>query len=136
LAYWNLFFDPEYKTSMFRLPTIAKCANPVLLTRRFSATSLARRITPLGNRVLVQKATVAKQTTGGIMIPDSAVKNELNEATVVAVGPGKNEKGILTPCAVKVDDRVLLPDYGGVSLKQGDDEFVLLKDEEILAKLD
>merc|ERR1719512_503252 len=121
---------------MLNLSSIAKRANPVMLARRYASTSLARRITPLGNRVLVQKASVAKQTTGGIMIPDTALKNELNEGTVVAVGPGKMDKGTLTPCTVKVDDRVLLPDYGGVSLKANDEEFVLLKDEEILAKLD
>merc|ERR1712156_232081 len=97
---------------------------------------LARRMKPLFNRVLVQKATVAKQTSGGIMIPDSALKNELNEGTVVAVGPGRLHDGVTTPCSVQVDDRVLLPDYGGVSLKNGDEEFVLLKDDEILAKLD
>merc|ERR1719389_683794 len=98
--------------------------------------SIAQRLSPLGNRVLVQKASVKKQTSGGIMIPDSALKNELNEGTVVAVGPGKMHDGVTTPCSVSVDDRVLLPDYGGVSLKNGDEEFVLLKDDEILAKLD
>merc|ERR1712156_949124 len=99
--------------------------------------ALARRIRPLFNRVLVQKATVAKQTTGGIMIPDSALKNELNEGTVVAVGPGKVGKdGVTLACTVSVDDRVLLPDYGGTSLTEGDTEFVLLKDEDLLAVLD
>jgi len=121
---------------MYNLSSIAKRARAVQLARRYASTSLARRITPLSNRVLVQKATVAKQTSGGIMIPDSAMKNDLNEGIVVAVGPGKTDKGTTTPCSVKLDDRVLLPDYGGVALKQGDEEFVLLKDDELLAKLD
>lgn len=71
------------------------------------------------------------------MIPDSALKNELNEGTVVAVGPGKVLKdGSTAACTVSVDDRVLLPDYGGTSLSEGDSEFVLLKDEDLLAILD
>jgi len=99
--------------------------------------SIAQRLNPLGNRVLVQKASVKKQTRGGIMIPDSALKNELNEGTIVAVGPGKMLKdGSTAACTVSVDDRVLLPDYGGTSLTEGDVEFVLLKDEELLAVLD
>jgi len=99
--------------------------------------SISNRLKPLANRVLVQKASVKKQTSGGIMIPDSARANELNEGVVVAVGPGKFLKdGSLAACTVTVDDRVLLPDYGGTSLTHGDQEFVLLKDEELLAILD
>lgn len=99
--------------------------------------SLARRIKPLFNRVLVQRATVAKQTAGGIMIPESAIKQELNEGIVVACGPGKfSTDGSVLAMTVQVDDRVLLPEYGGTELKQGDSEYILLKDEEILAVLD
>merc|ERR1712228_436634 len=103
----------------------------------FSMSSLARRISPLVNRVLVQKVVPSKTTSGGIMIPDSASKNELNEGTVKAVGTGKvNRSGANDPILVKVGDRVLLPEYGGMTLKQGDEEYVLIRDEELLAILD
>jgi len=99
--------------------------------------SFGNRLKPLFNRVLIQRASVAKQTSGGIMIPESAMKGELNEGTVVAVGPGKlDSNGSLVPVSVKLDDKVLLPEYGGVSLKQGDTEYILLKDEELLAVIE
>merc|ERR1712216_42306 len=98
--------------------------------------SLIQRLKPLVNRILVQKVIAAKTTSGGIMIPDSVSKNDLNEGVVKAIGMGKNVQGVMEPCLVQVGDRVLLPEYGGVTLNQGDNEFLLLRDDEILAILD
>merc|ERR1712150_372929 len=108
-----------------------------ILLKPHRMSSLSKRITPLVNRVLVQKVIPPKTTSGGIMIPDSASKNDLNEGTVKAIGRGKfNKSGTNDPILVKVGDRVLLPEYGGMTLKQGDEEYVLLRDEELLAILD
>jgi chaperonin GroES len=59
----------------------------------------------------------------------------LNEGEVVAVGPGsQNKEGKLLPMSVSVGDRVLLPEYGGHTVKVGEDELFLFRDEDILGK--
>lgn len=74
--------------------------------------------------------------TSGIFLPTSATESPLPEATVIAVGPGApNKEGNVIPCQVKTGDRVLLPGWGGNSIKVGEDEYHLFKDSEILAKI-
>ena len=73
------------------------------------------------------------QTASGILLPDTGKK--LNEGEVVAVGPGATSKdGKLLPVYAKVGDRVLLPEYGGHTVKLGEDEYHLYRDEDILGK--
>ena len=73
------------------------------------------------------------QTASGILLPDTGKK--LNEGEVVAVGPGATTKeGKTLPMSVVVGDRVLLPEYGGHTVKLGEDEFHLYRDEDILGK--
>jgi chaperonin GroES len=75
-----------------------------------------------------------KQTAGGILLPDSGKKT--NEGEVVSVGPGAvGRDGKLLPVHVAAGDRVLLPEYGGHTIKVGDEELHLYRDEDILAKL-
>ena len=96
--------------------------------------SIARRLIPLADRVLVKRSVAATQTAGGIYLPESAQKKE-NEGVVVEVGPGHREKdGSMTPVAVAVGDRVLLPEYGGHVVNLGDDELHLFRDQDILGK--
>jgi len=69
------------------------------------------------------------------MLPES-VQSKINEATVIAVGPGARSKdGTSMPMAVSVGDRVMLPEYGGTSVKLGDDEFHVFRDEDIIGIL-
>jgi len=77
-----------------------------------------------------------KQETvrGGIIIPDSA-KEKPMEGEVIAVGSGRREKGELIPLDVKPGDRVLFGKYGGTEIKIEGEEFLILREEEILAKL-
>jgi len=79
--------------------------------------------------------TLPHQTAGGVLLPETAVQR-INEATVVAVGPGSlNREGNLVPVALSVGDKVLLPEYGGhtVSLSDNDDdEVVLFRADDIL----
>ena len=61
----------------------------------------------------------------------------MNEAIVIAVGPGlPNKEGVVQPLAVKEGEHVLLPSFGGNPVKLGQDEYLLFKDSEILAKLE
>ncbi|EJT98022.1 hsp10-like protein [Dacryopinax primogenitus] len=95
-----------------------------------------KSLMPLLDRVLVQRLKRETKTASGIFLPTSATESPLPEATVIAVGPGApNKDGSIVPCQVKAGDRVLLPGWGGNSIKVGEDEFHLFKDSEILAKI-
>ena len=91
-------------------------------------------VRPLQDRILVQRVAEEEKSRGGIIIPDSA-KEKQQEGEVIAVGPGKREKGELHPLDVKVGDRVLFGKYGGTEIKIDDEELLILREEEILAKL-
>ncbi|GAC1666060.1 MAG: co-chaperone GroES [Candidatus Acidiferrum sp.] len=96
---------------------------------------MAVNLTPLHDRVIVKRIEEKESVKGGIIIPDSA-KEKQQEGEVIAVGPGKRgEKGDLHPLDVKVGDRVLFGKYGGTEIKIEDEELLILREEEILAKL-
>ena len=90
-------------------------------------------IKPLEDRIVV-KAVEAEQTTAsGLVIPDSA-KEKRQEATVVAVGPGRmDDDGDRIPVDVKVGDVVIFSPYGGTELKYEDKEYLLLSARDLLA---
>jgi chaperonin GroES len=95
---------------------------------------MAVNITPLHDRVVVRRFEEKESVKGGIIIPDSA-KEKPQEGEVVAVGEGKREKGERIPLDVKVGDRVLFGKYSGNDIKIDDEEYMILKEDEILAKL-
>jgi chaperonin GroES len=95
---------------------------------------MAVNITPLHDRVVVKRLEEKESVKGGIIIPDSA-KEKPQEGEVVAVGAGKREKGERIPLDVKVGDRVLFGKYSGNDIKIDDEEYMILKEDEILAKL-
>ena len=78
--------------------------------------------------------SVRESVKGGIIIPDSA-KEKQQEGEVIAVGAGKREKGERVPLDVKPGDRVLFGKYSGTEIKIEDEELLILREEEILAKL-
>jgi len=89
-----------------------------------------RSLMPLLDRVLVQRVKAEAKTAGGIFLPESSVK-ELNEAKVLAVGPGGVDKeGRRIEMSVKPGDKVVIPQYGGSSIKVGDEEYHILRDHE------
>ncbi|KAI9193564.1 chaperonin 10-like protein [Polychytrium aggregatum] len=97
--------------------------------------STIKRIIPLLDRVLVQRIKAQERTASGIFIPEKA-QETLNEGIVMAVGPGAPDKnGVTHPCSVKEGDRILLPPFGGNTVKLGSEEYLLYRDNEILAKL-
>jgi chaperonin GroES len=90
-------------------------------------------IRPLHDRVLVKRIETQEQVRGGIIIPDTA-KEKPQEAEVIAVGPGKLlEDGKRSPMDVKTGDRVLMGKYSGSEIKLNDLDYVILREEEILA---
>ncbi|KAI5288502.1 10 kDa heat shock protein [Ascosphaera aggregata] len=94
-----------------------------------------KNLVPLLDRVLVQRIKPEAKTASGIFLPESSVK-ELNEAKVLAVGPGMlTKEGKRIEMGVKEGDKVLIPQYGGSPVKVGDEEYHLFRDSDILAKL-
>ena len=90
-------------------------------------------IRPLHDRVLVQRIEQEEQVRGGIIIPDTA-KEKPQEAKVISVGPGKlDDDGKRMPMDVKQGDRVLIGKYSGSEIKLEDDDYVILREDEILA---
>jgi len=95
---------------------------------------MAVNITPLHDRVLVRRLEEKEVVKGGIIIPDSA-KEKPQEGEVIAVGNGRREKGELIPLDVKPGDRILFGKYSGNDIKIDDEEYLILKEDEILAKI-
>lgn len=90
-------------------------------------------IRPLHDRVVVKRSEGKEQVRGGIIIPDTA-KEKPQEAEVVAVGPGKVlEDGKRAAMDVKPGDRILIGKYSGSEIKLDDQEFVIVREDEILA---
>jgi chaperonin GroES len=95
---------------------------------------MAVNVTPLHDRVLVKRIEEKETVKGGIIIPDSA-KEKPQEGEVIAVGAGKIEKGERVPMDVKAGDRILFGKYSGTEIKLDNEEYLILREEEILAKL-
>jgi chaperonin GroES len=91
-------------------------------------------VTPLRDRVLVRRLEQKETAKGGIIIPDTA-KEKPQEGEVMAVGAGKSEKGKRIPLDVKVGDRILFGKYTGNDITVDDQEYLILREEDILAKL-
>ena len=95
---------------------------------------MAVNLTPLHDRVVVRRIEEKESIKGGIIIPDSA-KEKPMEGEIIAVGAGKREKGERVPLDVKAGDRVLFGKYSGTEIKIEDEELLILKEDEILAKI-
>src|SRR3990170_4462522 len=95
---------------------------------------MAVKVTPLHDRVIIRRIEEKESVKGGIIIPDTA-KEKPQEGEVIAVGAGKLEKGQRVPMDVAVGDRILFGKYGGTEIKLDDEEYLILREEEILAKL-
>ncbi|NTV13092.1 MAG: co-chaperone GroES [Desulfobulbaceae bacterium] len=90
------------------------------------------KIRPLNDRILVKRLAEVEKTKGGIIIPDSA-KEKPAEGEVVAVGPGKlDDKGKRVAPDLKKGDRVLFSKYGGTEVKLDGDDFLIMREDDIL----
>ena len=96
---------------------------------------MATAFTPLHDRILVRRIEESETTRGGIIIPDTA-KDKPQEGEVIAVGKGKsNEEGKVYPLEVKAGDRILFGKYAGTEIKIDGEEFVIMREEEVLGIL-
>jgi chaperonin GroES len=97
---------------------------------------MATKLTPLHDRIVVRRIEEAETTRGGIIIPDSA-KDKPQEGEVISVGKGKsNEEGKVFPLDVKAGDRVLFGKYSGTDIKIDGEDFLIMREEEILGILE
>src|SRR5204862_5707757 len=91
-------------------------------------------ITPLHDRVLVRRLEEEETAKGGIIIPDTA-KEKPHESEVIAIGAGKIEKGRRVQLDVKGGDRILFGTYTDNDINIDDQEYLILREEEILVKV-
>jgi len=95
---------------------------------------MATTLQPLADRVLVKPIEKEEKTKSGIYIPDTA-KEKPQEGKVLAVGPGKiSDDGKLIPMVLKVGDTVIYSKYGGTEIKVDDEDLIILRESDILAK--
>ncbi len=96
---------------------------------------MAAKLEPLGERVVVKPIVTEEVSKGGIILPDTA-KEKPQEGEVIAVGPGKlSEDGKRIAMEVKVGDRVFYLKYAGTEWKYDDEEYLVLRESDILAKV-
>ncbi len=100
-----------------------------------NGTATAVKLEPLGDRVVVQPAGREETTKSGIVIPDTA-KEKPQRGTVIAAGPGRrDDDGDRIAMDVQVGDSVLFAKYGGTEFKYEDEEYLILSEKDILAKV-
>ena len=101
-----------------------------------NGTATAVKLQPLGDRVVVQPAGREETTKSGIVIPDTA-KEKPQRGTVIAAGEGRrDDDGDRIPMDVQVGDSVLFAKYAGTEFKYEDEEYLILSEKDILAKVE
>jgi chaperonin GroES len=100
------------------------------------ATATKTKLRPLHDRILVKRIEEDEVRRGGIIIPDTA-KEKPQEGKVIAVGTGKvTEDGKKIPLDVKAGDRILFGKYSGSEVKIDDEEYLIMREEDVLGILD
>jgi len=95
---------------------------------------VAIKLQPLGDRVVVKPMTEEEVSKGGIILPDTA-KEKPQRGQVIAVGPGRlDEDGKRIAMEVKKGDKVIYSKYAGTEIKEDDEEYLILRESDILAK--
>lgn len=106
----------------------------VTATKKKAASSV--KLQPLGDRVVVEREESEERTSGGILLPDSA-KDKPARGTVVSVGEGRMlDDGSRSPLQVKPGDRVIFSSYAGETFKVGEQELLLMREDDILAVIE
>jgi chaperonin GroES len=97
-----------------------------------TATSVTTTFIPLHDRILIRRVDEGETVRGGIIIPDSA-KEKPQEGEVISVGKGKsNDEGKVFPLDVKTGDKILFGKYSGTEIKIDGEEFLIMREEEVL----
>lgn len=96
---------------------------------------MARSIQPMGDRILVKPVERDDVTKGGIFLPDTA-REKPQEGEVIAVGPGRaNDEGKTIPIGLKKGDLIIYAKYGGTELKEDGEDYLLLSERDVMAKI-
>lgn len=90
------------------------------------------KIQPLADRVAIRPLEDTEKMKGGLYIPDTA-KEKPVQGEIIAIGPGRFEKGAKVPMELKVGDRVLYGKYSGTEVKLGDEDVLIIKESDVLA---
>ncbi|HTT69272.1 MAG TPA: co-chaperone GroES [Gemmatimonadales bacterium] len=92
------------------------------------------KVHPLADRVAIRPLEETEQMRGGLYIPDTA-KEKPQQGEIIAVGPGRMEKGQHVPMELKVGDKVLYGKYSGTEVTIEDDTILIIKESDVLAKI-
>ena len=112
--------------------TASRAAPPVYLAKE---ETVARKLEPLNDRIVVKAIEQEDQTKSGIFIPDSA-KERPEEGNVIAVGPGRlNDEGTRIPMDVAVGDSAIYSKFAGTDFEEDGEEYLIMKEADVLAKI-
>ena len=95
---------------------------------------MPRKFNPLADRVVVKPSAKEEVTKSGLVLPDTA-KEKPVEGEIIAAGPGRWDEGKRIPLEVKVGDKVIYAKYAGSEIKEDGQEYIILKEADILAKI-
>ena len=96
---------------------------------------MTRTFQPLGDRILIKPVEQEEVSKGGLVLPDTA-RERPQEGAVIATGPGRlTDEGNRVPLELSVGDKVLFAKYAGTELKEEEDDFLVLRESDILAKI-
>jgi chaperonin GroES len=99
-----------------------------------TASKTKLKILPLADRVAIRPMEETETMKGGLYIPDTAKEKPI-QGEVIAVGPGRREKGEAVPMELKVGDRVVYGKYSGTQVELEGEEIILIKESDVIAKL-
>jgi chaperonin GroES len=97
-----------------------------------TATKTKTKVVPLADRVVVKALEETEQMRGGLFIPDTA-KEKPQQGEIIAVGAGRYEEGKRVPMDLKVNDRVLYGKYSGTEVTIDDEQYLILRETDVLA---
>jgi chaperonin GroES len=103
-----------------------------MATKTATATATKVEVAPLADRVVVKALEDTEKMRGGLFIPDTA-KEKPQQGEIIAVGPGRYEKNVRVPMEVKVGDKVLYGKYSGTEVTINNDQFLILRESDVLA---
>jgi len=99
-----------------------------------TATKTKLKVFPLADRVAIRPMEETEEMRGGLYIPDTAKEKPI-QGDILAVGPGRMEKGVRVPMELQVGDRVVYGKYTGTQVELEGEEIILIKESDVIAKL-
>jgi len=99
-----------------------------------TASKTKTKVFPLADRVVIKPLEETETMKGGLYIPDTAKEKPI-QGDVIAVGPGRREKGESVPMELKVGDRVIYGKYSGTQVDLDGEEYIIIKEADVLAKV-